>query len=120
MGIKKIILVGPTPHWEVDLPKIILRKLWRDTPRRTYVGIQREELLQNARLQRDFRQTDSIVFANVIDLFCDKSGCLTYLGGDRKTGITSYDYGHLTPIASDYLARHRLVGLVIGSDLETR
>lgn len=47
--------------------------------------------------------------------FCNSEGCLTYIGSDRAEGITSFDVGHLTPIASDYLAKNLLVKLVTGN-----
>ncbi len=48
-------------------------------------------------------------------LFCSVDGCLTYLGDDRTTGLTSQDGGHLRPIASDHLARELLARMVTGS-----
>ncbi len=115
-GVKKIVFVGPTPHWKSELPKIILTKLWKDTPRRTYKGIEQKVLSDNAMLQKQFKQTDSEIFANVIDVFCNQEGCLTYLGDDKKTGITAWDYGHLSTIACDYLAKNLLVDLIVGNN----
>jgi hypothetical protein len=116
LGVKKIILVGSTPHWTSNLPKIIITKLWGNTPRRTYKGVDQKVLSDNALLQEQFKQTDSEIFANVIDVFCNKEGCLTYLGDDKKTGITTIDYGHLTPLASEYLAKNLLVNLIVGNN----
>ncbi|MDO9212351.1 MAG: acyltransferase family protein [Methylococcales bacterium] len=114
-GVKKIIFIGPTPHWTSDLPKIILTKLWINTPTRTYKGIDKDILAQNALLQANFKQTDTAILVNLIDFFCNKDGCLTYIGDDKKTGITSFDYSHLTPIASDYLAKNLLVDVITGN-----
>jgi hypothetical protein len=120
LGVKKIIFTGPTPHWTSDLPKIILTKLWINTPRRTYKGIDQKVLADNSMLQEKFKQTDTAIFVNLIDFFCNQDGCLTYIGDDKKTGITSFDYGHLTPIASDYLAKNLLVNLIIGNDIKNQ
>ena len=116
LGIKKIIFVGATPHWTSNLPNIIMRRLWPNIPERTYVGINEEVLKNNIMLQETFTQTENSIFANIIDLFCNESGCLTYLGDDKKAGITSWDSGHLTPIASDYVAKNLLVSLIIDGD----
>ncbi|MGZ8262354.1 MAG: SGNH hydrolase domain-containing protein, partial [Methylotenera sp.] len=119
LGVKKIIFTGPSPHWTSDLPKLILTKIWINTPRRTYIGINQKVLAANADLQRGFKQTKTDKFINIIDLFCNQEGCLTYLGEDKKTGVTTWDYGHLTPISSEYLAKNRLVDeIVAGSDLK--
>ncbi len=111
-GVNKIIFTGPTPHWTTELPKIIVRKLWRPTPRRTYIGVNHRVLEQNLYLQKNFQSSGSKVYANIINLFCDHEGCLTYLGEDKQTGLTAFDEGHLTPIASDYVAKNLLVPLI--------
>ncbi len=113
LGVKKVIFTGPTPHWTADLPKIVLKKLWNNTPQRTYQFVDSDILSKNAKLQEHLKPTDDYIFVNIIDSFCNNKGCLTYLGKDKKTGLTSYDYGHLTPAASDYLARKRLAKLVV-------
>jgi len=114
LGVRRIIFTGPTPHWQTDLPRLIARKMWDDTPHRTYVGIDKAVLGNDKALQDAFPQKDNVLFVSLIDFFCDKKGCLTYIGDDRKSGITSWDYGHLTPLASDLLAKNLLVGLVTG------
>lgn len=116
LGVKKIIIVGSTPRWTAHLPKIILKELWMNTPRRTFVGIDQPVLARNSKLQNAFKQTDTEIFANLIDFLCNKDGCLTYIGDDKKTGITSWDYGHLTLIASDYLAKNLLVNLIVDNN----
>lgn len=114
-GVRRVIIPGPTPHWTAALPKIILKKMWVNTPRRTYLGIDQQVLSNNDKLQKDIKEINGVVFVNIIDLFCNQEGCLTYLGEDRKTGITSWDYGHLTPIASEFLAKNILAKTVVGS-----
>ncbi len=113
LGIKNVIFTGPTAHWNTSFPKIILRKLWNNTPQKTFEGIDREVFQANQVLKQKFQSSPSRHFANIIDYFCDRQGCLTHVGNDRKLGITSWDYGHLTPIASDALAKDVLVPLVI-------
>lgn len=116
LGVKKIIFAGPTPHWAYELPKIILKELWFNTPQRTHKSLDPGTLTVNSALQLNFKQSDSVIYANLIDTFCNQDGCLTYIGGDKKKGITSFDFGHLTPIASDYLAKNLLVKLVIDNN----
>lgn len=115
LGVKKIIFTGSTPRWTIDLPKIILTKLWVNTPRRTYKGIDQKILADNAVLEEKFKKIDTAIFVNIGAFFCNKDGCLTYIGDDKKTGITSFDYGHLTPVASDYLAKNLLVDVITGN-----
>jgi len=115
LGVKRTLFAGPTPHWTAPLPTIVARNLWPTPPRRTLVGVDRQILYLGDVLRTHFTTSDSMAFVDIIDLFCDGSGCLTYLGDDPKTGLTSDDEGHLTPQASDYLAQHLLGRMVVGS-----
>jgi len=112
LGVKKVIFTGPSPHWTTDLPKIIVRRLWENTPRRTYVGIDTKVIETNRNLKLNFKDSEFQKFVSIIDLFCNKQGCLTYIGDNKKTGVTSWDYGHLSPIASNYLAKNLLVNVI--------
>lgn len=109
MGVKKIIFTGPTPHWKPDLPKLIARMLWNNTPQRTWIGIDQDVINLNDQLKSGFKKQTGVSFINLVDFFCNDEGCLTYIGSDKKLGITAFDYGHLTPIASNLLAQELLV-----------
>lgn len=111
-GVRKIIFMGETPHWQTDLPKLVLRKMWENTPQRSKLGLDQDVLAKNAQLQEEFHPPKSVHFVNLIDFFCNSEGCLIYLN-DKKTGITSFDYGHLTPVASLYLAENLLGKIVV-------
>ena len=115
LGAKRVVIVGPTPHWLGDLPNIVLRRLWPETPRRSFVGIDRSSFDTNDALRRQLPQDETVVLADATGLFCNGDGCLIYLGDDRMTGLTSWDYGHLTPPASDYLAEQLLVPLILNT-----
>jgi peptidoglycan/LPS O-acetylase OafA/YrhL len=115
LGVKKILFIGPTPHWRADLPRIMARLLWLTKPRRTHIGLDQQILSTNNQLLRDFIETDKSRYVDVIDVFCNKDGCLTYTGVDMRESLTAWDYGHLTPSASLYLAQNRLVKLILGN-----
>jgi hypothetical protein len=112
VGVKRVIFTGPTPHWNIELPKTIVKSLWIKTPRYTLTGVD-HSVIENNRLIKS-QIPSGAIFADIISVFCNDDGCITYLGDDIKTGITSWDYGHLTPIASDLLAKKLLVDLVVG------
>lgn len=113
LGVKKVVFTGPTPHWNSSLYKIIVRQLWDNTPNRTYVGIDESILKENIHVKSKFINSDSQIYVDIIDLFCNQQGCLTYLGDDKKMGITAFDEGHLTPLASNFLAKNLLVDAII-------
>jgi peptidoglycan/LPS O-acetylase OafA/YrhL len=105
VGVKKIIFTGPNPHWTTDLPKIVAYRLWGNIPRRTVTGIDRRIMAIDGALKDGLQQSASVQLVSVIDYFCNGEGCLLYYGDDVREGITSWDYGHLTPVASDHFAR---------------
>lgn len=113
MGVKKIIFTGPVPQWDPPLYKVIAKNLWKNTPRHTLIGINQEIIKLNNQLLSGFKSTNDILFIDLINFFCNKQGCLTYIGKDKKQGITTFDYGHLTPIASNKLAKELLVNKII-------
>jgi peptidoglycan/LPS O-acetylase OafA/YrhL len=109
IGIRRIIFVGPSPRWEDDLPKILIRRLWPDLPERTWVGVKREAMDLNSRIKGALPTLPGRSYIDVIGVFCDHNGCLTRIGEDSQKGATSWDYGHLTEVASEYLAKKLLV-----------
>ena len=115
MGAKRVVFTGPTPHWTTDLPDFIARDLWTDTSQRSLRGLDQNIMQADARLKSETANDPAFTYVSIIEAFCDATGCLTFLGDDRKTGITSADYGHLTPLASEYLAEKTLAQIVFGS-----
>ena len=49
----------------------------------------------------DMARELNIEFLSVIDTFCEQKECLVKLGDSVET-FTSWDYGHLTSVASEY------------------
>jgi hypothetical protein len=52
-------------------------------------------------------------FIDLKEYFCNERGCLVYLGDDPKIGLTSLDGNHLSPIASDDVAKNLLLPMMI-------
>jgi hypothetical protein len=113
LGVRKTLFLGQTPQWKSDLPKIFARQLWMTKPQRTNVGINQEILNANSNFLRNFPVDDDARFVDVIGLFCETKGCLIYTDDDIKSSITTWDYGHLTPSASRYLAKNLLVSRIV-------
>jgi peptidoglycan/LPS O-acetylase OafA/YrhL len=115
LGVTRTLLLGPTPRWRTELPTIVARRLWHDTPRRTLVGVDPSLAGIDRILAAYLAPSERMAFVDVMDVFCNSAGCLTYVGDDRRTGLTSTDGNHLRPAASDYLARQRLARMITGS-----
>jgi peptidoglycan/LPS O-acetylase OafA/YrhL len=114
MGVPKVVFTGPDPHWTANLPTLMATDLWLTKPRRTFRGLDRAVMERDAALRAGFVKSDRAVYVSLMDFFCNKEGCLTYLGNNPMTGITSYDYGHLMPQASDLLGRDLLAKVITG------
>jgi hypothetical protein len=115
LGVTRTLFLGPTPRWRTGLPTVIARRLWHDTPRRTLVGLDPSLTALDKILAEHLTTSEQMAFVDVMDVFCNPAGCLTYVGDDRRTGLTSADGNHLRPAASDYLARQRLARMITGS-----
>lgn len=102
-GVTNIILVGPVPQWTKDLHDILVHDL-DNVPKKLLRFINHDIIETNEELRLEFSSYPGVSFINIIDFFCDQNGCLVHLGDDVRVGITTYDYGHLTPIASEYVA----------------
>tara|TARA_B110000305_G_scaffold53294_1_gene58571 strand:- start:7626 stop:9545 length:1920 start_codon:yes stop_codon:yes gene_type:complete len=102
-GVSNIILVGPVPQWTKDLHDILVNDL-DNVPKKLLSFINHDIIETNEELRVEFSSYPGVSYIDIIDLFCDQNGCLVYLGDDVEVGITTYDYGHLTPIASEYVA----------------
>jgi len=105
IGVSKILLMGPSPQWVRDLPELLVRDV-ENIPIKLSLYRDEKTLKTNEELKKRFSQFDGVNFIDVIDLLCDNDGCLVYFGNDIKNGITTWDYGHLTPIASQYVANN--------------
>ena len=112
IGVKKVILMGPSPYWRNSLPHNIV-ETWKKTKtitkpplRITYgdFGLVAELPIYD-RQMRDIAKRLDISYISGVDYLCNADGCLTR---DSEDGVkvASVDYGHLTvDAAQSYLKR---------------
>jgi hypothetical protein len=113
-GAGSVLVIGPVPHWKPLLHKILAKAGPENLPRRISNGLDRGVLDLNASLHRSIGDREPMRYVDVIRFFCDAAGCLTYIGDDAVAGLTTFDYGHLTSVASLMLAEGLLVPLIVG------
>jgi peptidoglycan/LPS O-acetylase OafA/YrhL len=115
LGIQRIVFVGQSPEWSDALPTLMMRKQVVGIPERTKGGLVPETLVINELTKQIFATPSAgIAYVDLIDLFCNADGCLVYLGKDPVSGMTYFDSHHLSPVASDYLAKNSLVKAILG------
>lgn len=115
LGVKRIILVGPVPQWTSDLRRIFARDaaLFQEKPERLSRNLQREPFATDKILKARYADADGLVYISPLELFCNAAGCLTRLGGDLKEGLVTFDYGHLTPRMSKWVAEQLLAPRIV-------
>jgi len=118
-GVKKVVFIGPAPHWKTVLPKLILRKLWQDTPERTWTEVDGKYIKANQELKSQWPKDDTTPYVDLIEFMCNEQGCLTRVGPDKRADISAFDYVHFSPAASSYVARNLLGQLVFGAASST-
>ncbi|OWQ49063.1 hypothetical protein CDL60_04125 [Roseateles noduli] len=116
IGIKRIVFVGPVPLWNRDLPTIAAH-LWGSVPAYTSIGLDRNTLEVDKKISASYPSDDRSTYVSAIRSFCKDASCQIYIGDDLKAGITSWDHGHLTPIASEKFARDALAPQIVGDGL---
>lgn len=113
LGIKKILFIGPSPHWTSELPKLMVRNFWSIPYDRSWAGVDQKIIELDKQIGLGFNYQVDVSYISLINYLCNDLGCLIYLGKDRKLGITSWDYGHLTPVVSDFVARGLIVDRIV-------
>jgi len=111
-GVDRIYLVGTVPFWKKSLPDILLEKFQQDPDLEYFPKeLSKENLdpyvLASDASMRAFSVRHNIEYVSGIDFFCNKEGCRTTVGADRRIPI-SYDYGHLTQPAVEVFVHHLL------------
>jgi peptidoglycan/LPS O-acetylase OafA/YrhL len=111
VGVKHVVLIGPVPQWHPDLYKVIARHYWAATPERlnTYLV---KKVFDTDRLLHTRSAGRPFTFVSIIDQMCNADGCIVYLDGDRKEGLITNDYGHLTTKGSVFVAKTILAPVI--------
>lgn len=114
-GVQRVIFTGPSPHWTPSLPAVLVRSL-PNAPQYTFSGINRAVVDLDRKLKYKSKQSNLVEYVSLIDFFCKDKGCITHYAPDVAVSVSSWDYGHLTPIASQRLARDLLAPFIAGKN----
>jgi hypothetical protein len=105
-GAKEVLLLGPLPQWDGDLHKVIAREYWDEPTSRVAKHLLASTVATDARLRA--RQSSSYTFVSLQQALCNGNGCLALVTPDPIAGLMAFDYGHLTPIGSEFVGREIL------------
>jgi peptidoglycan/LPS O-acetylase OafA/YrhL len=107
-GVKKIIIIGPVPQWDQYLFRYFARHLWDNKPNRIKENLDQSIFKTDLKMKALLSSNKSVSYVSMVDLLCNNLGCLTYLGNDYASSLVTWDYGHLTLTASEYVARNAI------------
>jgi hypothetical protein len=103
--VKKIVVVGPVPQWRESLVKQLYLNYRRtgqeEIPREMSLGLN-PRVFEVERQVAEIAAFMQVDYLSVTEILCGTEGCLTRYGMSPETLIT-WDYGHLTNGASEYL-----------------
>jgi len=105
LGIRRVSVVGPVPHWNEALPKTLYRAFKEDrvfhrVPRRINFGLKKDTALdEDLRLIVEGAGAEYISARKIL---CNDSGCLIRVG-DTVDSLVAWDASHLTRAGSLFL-----------------
>ena len=110
-GVKNVVILGPSPHWIDDLPKLVFNA-WRKTlphtiPDRLAEGLMKPETRAVDQQLAQIPGVNRFLYVSVLQQICDGDGCLTHVPGHRGQLLT-WDSGHLTTEGAVFLSRQLL------------
>ena len=107
-GVSRILIIGPAPQWNDDLPRLLVIAARRDrlhrVPGRTSFGLDPLAHEVDEALDKLFGARKDVTYFSAWKAFCTAEGCLTRVSDDPD-GLTTWDYGHLTTPAAEYLVQ---------------
>jgi hypothetical protein len=105
VGISNINLIGPAPQWRDSLYKQLLISYEINTgnavPYRMTLGLNNKFFIIDEKL-KELSKKHNINYYSISDILCNSLGCITRFGETGDT-LTSFDAGHFTAIASEYV-----------------
>jgi peptidoglycan/LPS O-acetylase OafA/YrhL len=104
VGVRRIMLMGPTPHWETPLPSLLIRCQGSQTS----IGANQYSTCGKTvgvdALDREveaFARAQGVIYLSPYQTLCNGFGCLTTF---HNAAVSALDIGHPSPEASRFLA----------------
>jgi len=111
MGVRRIVLVGPVPHWigslSIDVARIMRWGFHNQVPKRKN-GLLDGSIQSLNNSIRQIAKSLSIEYVDAYRNLCNSSGCLVTVEVSGKRDLTSFDHAHLSRTASDFLLKQNV------------
>lgn len=100
----QVLIIGPTPRWKDDLPKIVYRywKKHKELPP-PYYGASLDPAIKQMDIDlQKVAKDNKVLYYSAYDRLCNESGCLNRIPG-TDNALTTLDEDHITPAAGRYI-----------------
>jgi hypothetical protein len=108
LGAARVLIVGPAPVWRPSLPVVYGRHFLAERPMHVALGLDRSVFASDRRLAASLAAVPGATYVSLIERLCGEDGCLARVPGERDVDLMAFDYAHLTPKGSAYVAREIL------------
>ena len=113
-GVENVLIVGPLPEWNIDLPRLIARRYWQqdgakiDDPNFETRLLETDPVM-NTRVAD--LGNEHILYISPVNVLCNStSNCVAIL--DSNMTPLAFDYGHLTKEGSVYVVENVLAPII--------
>lgn len=109
LGVQRVVIVGPQPKWDPELPALVARHHWLDKSEYIDDGLHRTTIAADAELRKTIERNGNATYVSMTDLLCHDGACRAFVPGTRH--LMAVDYGHLSPEGSIYVAKQSFTRL---------
>lgn len=107
VGVGRVVFVGPSPRFLIPVPEVFLKALNSEMFDPTKF-IDKKILDEDVFLKTVLKTNDTYRYVSAVD--CLKGiPDVIFVGSRSPDNLIIFDTDHLTPVGSDYLAKHALV-----------
>ncbi|PSV46780.1 acyltransferase family protein [Photobacterium indicum] len=112
----KFVLVGPVPQWHPSLPEVLAKRHFTSESRViSDLAFDKALFSLDSDTKLKYSKQDELTYISLINELCSEAGCLAKLD-QNKTPLV-WDYGHLTPKGSEYIASNVIWPLIAKDNL---
>jgi hypothetical protein len=104
LGVKQIVVVGPSPSWELGLPQTLYNEVKRQNLARFPTRMKQHPSSEQARVDGELRQLShrlGVTYVAPLAVLCNRDGCLARVA-DAVDQLTFWDPSHFTTAGSTY------------------
>jgi peptidoglycan/LPS O-acetylase OafA/YrhL len=107
MGVKQIYVIGPPPEWHPGLQVVLVKQALRDKLTHKLADRISEGVTTSPDLDRQLQQLaqeKKISYISLLNILCNKDGCITK-AGDEPEDLIGYDDGHFSRKGGAFVAK---------------